>query len=133
MTTSFTSTIATNVREGDTITFDDPRYDVVIDRITHGELTIGLHGNNDTYSLFLRPTDTIRVKTPEPVHSPVARELVMTRQAYDAIHPDYRSVWTTERTDWAGWDSIRHQYMGMRTLMTQGCLWVEGMGLTITA
>lgn len=131
MTTYFKSTIATDVREGDTITFDDPRYDVVIERITHGDHTIGLHGNNDTYSLFLRPTDTIRVKTPVPAL--VSRELVMTKAAYESIHRDYRSVWTTERTDWAGWYSIRGQYMGMRTLMVEGCLWVEGMGLTITA
>ena len=63
----------------------------------------------------------------------ISTELVMTKQAYESIHPDYRSVWTTERTDWAGWDMIRGQYMGKRTLMREGALWVEGMGLTITA
>lgn len=63
---------------------------------------------------------------------PVSTDLVLTKQAYEAIHPDYRSVWTTERTDWAGWDLLRSQYMGKRTLMRHGCLYVEGMGLTIT-
>lgn len=59
-------------------------------------------------------------------------ELIMTKAAYEAIHPDYRSVWTSERTDWAGWDLIRSQYMGKRTLMFEGSLIVEGLGLTIT-
>ena len=24
----------------------------------------------------------------------------ITKAEWDAIHPDYKSVWTTERTDW---------------------------------
>lgn len=59
-------------------------------------------------------------------------DIIITRKAYEAVHPDCRSVWTTERTDWAGWDLIRSQYMGKRTLMTNGCLYIEGIGLTIT-
>ena len=60
------------------------------------------------------------------------KDITLTAKEYQAIHKDYRSVWTTERTDWAGWDMIRDQYMGKRTLMAEGCLFIEGMGLTIT-
>ena len=62
----------------------------------------------------------------------ISTNLILTKKAYEAIHPDYRSVWTTERTDWAGWDMLRGQYIGKRTLMRNSCLYVEGMGLTIT-
>lgn len=64
MNRPYTSTKAMDVKVGDTITFDHPRYDVTIERITHGEYTVGLYANDDTYSLHLQPNDTIRVLTP---------------------------------------------------------------------
>lgn len=63
--------------------------------------------------------------------------LTLTESEYRKIPADYRSVWTTERTDWDGWDIIRDRYMGKRTLMTNDkggtCLLVEGSGLNIVA
>lgn len=62
MNRPYTSTVATAVKVGDTIIFDNPRYDTRIERITHGQYaTVGLYANNDTFSLYLEPTDTIRV------------------------------------------------------------------------
>jgi hypothetical protein len=58
-----TRTLATSVKVGDIITFDDPRYDVAIESIGEArcDYSVILRGNNDTYTLFLKPTDTIRV------------------------------------------------------------------------
>jgi len=53
----------------------------------------------------------------------------ITKAEWDAIHPDYKSVWTTERTDWPNWAEVREQYMGKRTLMRGGSLGVEGISL----
>ena len=44
----------------------------------------------------------------------------LTLKEYNAIHTDYRGVWSTERTDWPDWDKVRNQYMGKRTLMRAG-------------
>lgn len=41
----------------------------------------------------------------------------ITKAEWDAIHPDYKGVWTTEQTDWPNWAEVRDQYMGKRTLM----------------
>ena len=60
------------------------------------------------------------------------KEIVMTQKEYAAVHKDYKSTWTTERTDWKDWDEVRDRYMGKRTLMRHSCLYIEGMGLTIT-
>jgi hypothetical protein len=57
--------------------------------------------------------------------------VIITEGKYNAIHSDYRSVWTTERTDFPDWDSIRDQLMGKRTLMRNFALHVEGMTLAI--
>lgn len=55
----------------------------------------------------------------------------ITKAEWDAIHPDYKSVWTTERTDWPNWAEVRDQYMGKRTLMRGGSLGVEGISFEI--
>lgn len=57
--------------------------------------------------------------------------IILTEGNYNAIHSDYRSVWSTERTDYPDWDSIREQYMGRRTLMRNFALHIEGMTLVI--
>ena len=55
----------------------------------------------------------------------------ITKAEWDAIHPDYKSVWTTERTDWPNWAEVRAQYMGKRTLMRGGSLDVECISFEI--
>ncbi|MDN7527682.1 hypothetical protein [Burkholderia orbicola] len=57
--------------------------------------------------------------------------VTISRAEYERIHPDFRGVWTTERTDIPGWESIRHQYLGKRTLMRDNALLIEGLSLTI--
>jgi len=60
---------------------------------------------------------------------------IMTEEAYLRIHPDFRSVWTTERPDWKDWDSIREQYIGKRTMMVSkgggSSLAIEGISFLI--
>jgi hypothetical protein len=56
---------------------------------------------------------------------------IMTEQEYNAIHADYRSVWTTDRTDLPDWEQDREKYMGKRTLLTPSGLEIEGLGLVI--
>ena len=55
----------------------------------------------------------------------------LTLKEYNAIHTDYRDVWSTERTDWPDWESEREQYMGKRTLMRAGGLLIEDLHFTI--
>lgn len=55
----------------------------------------------------------------------------ITQAEWDAIHSDYKGVWTTERTDLPDWERIRLQYMGKRTLMRMGSLWIEGLSFVI--
>lgn len=53
---------------------------------------------------------------------------------YNAIHPDFRGVWTTERTDLPDWNDIREQYIGKRTMMSgdgRCTLLIEGMNFQI--
>lgn len=58
---------------------------------------------------------------------------IMTLSEYNAIHPDFRGVWTTEREDWPDWPEVRHLYMGKRTLLEAGCrLAVEGLHFEIS-
>lgn len=58
--------------------------------------------------------------------------IFLTENDYNAISPDYRSVWTTERTDLKDWDTLRDQMMGKRTMMVQGCsLLIEDQGFKI--
>lgn len=63
MTRQFKSTQAINVKSGDTVIFDAPRWDVVIEEVR--DMAIDgwtlLTANNDTWSLALKNTDTIRV------------------------------------------------------------------------
>lgn len=61
----------------------------------------------------------------------------ITLAEYNAIPADYRSVWTTERTDWPDWDKVREQYMGKRTRLAYDanrgtCLEIEGLSFIIT-
>jgi hypothetical protein len=55
----------------------------------------------------------------------------VTQAEWDAIHSDYKGVWTTERTDLPDWERIRLQYMGKRTLMRMGSLWIEDLSFVI--
>lgn len=50
---------------------------------------------------------------------------------YNNVHPDYRGVWSTERTDLPIWPEIREHYMGKRTLMRNGALEIEGISFLI--
>jgi hypothetical protein len=53
---------------------------------------------------------------------------------YNAIHTDFRGIWTTERDDWPDWPEIRHKYIGKRTMMAgdgKCTLLVEGLGFEI--
>jgi hypothetical protein len=63
MNRSFKSTQAINVKPGNTVIFDTPRWDVVIEEaepMSADGWTI-LRANNDTWSLALKNTDTVRV------------------------------------------------------------------------
>lgn len=60
----------------------------------------------------------------------------ITLSAYNALHPDKRSVWKTERYDEPNWESERHKYMGKRTMLDYDekhgtVLLIEGMSLRI--
>lgn len=57
--------------------------------------------------------------------------LRISQAEYDRIHPDFRGVWTTERTDIEGWENMRHLYMGKRTLMRDHALLIEGLSFEI--
>lgn len=67
MIRAFTHTFAADVKAGDTIIFDTPRWDVPIERISVAQCDgwVGLHGNKEQFSLYLKPTDTIRVLNSE--------------------------------------------------------------------
>lgn len=59
----------------------------------------------------------------------------ITLQEYLSLPEGYRGIWTTERWDIPGWEEIRKQYMGKRTMMVYDngtCLLVEGTGFEIT-
>lgn len=61
---------------------------------------------------------------------------VISEKEYNALSRDVRGIWMTERTDWPEWESIRHLYVGKRTMTANGgaagtVLLIEGMGLTI--
>lgn len=60
----------------------------------------------------------------------------LTLAQYNAIHRDFRGVWTTERTDWPNWAADREKYMGKRTMNGSDgngrtCLEIEGMSFEI--
>ena len=57
--------------------------------------------------------------------------VIMTLAEYLDVHEDYRDVWDTERSDWPDWDKVSHLYLGKRTLMREGALWVEGITFVI--
>lgn len=60
-------TVATDINVGDTITFDNPRYDMLIERIAPGQYGIGFYANDDSCSLYLRPQDTVLVRRGPPI------------------------------------------------------------------
>lgn len=59
----------------------------------------------------------------------------ITAEEYNKIHPDFRGVWDTERTDLPDWDKQRDRYMGKRTLLYNlngyTCLLIEGISFEI--
>lgn len=59
----------------------------------------------------------------------------ITAEEYNKIHPDFRGVWDTERTDLPDWDKQRDHYMGKRTLLYNlngyTCLLIEGISFEI--
>lgn len=57
---------------------------------------------------------------------------IMSEAEWNATHDDFKGLWTIERTDWPNWEKVRDSYMGKRTVMSEGSLLVEGMGLLIT-
>ena len=61
--------------------------------------------------------------------------LQITEKKYNEIHPDFRGVWTIERTDLPNWEDERVKYMGKRTMMHNdgggACLLVEGIGFEV--
>lgn len=59
--------------------------------------------------------------------------LELTRAEWDAIHPDFKGVWETERTDLRDWAEVRSQYMGKRTLLRYGALHIEGLSFQIVS
>jgi hypothetical protein len=63
MNRPYTRTQAANVKAGDTIIFDTPRWDVVVEeaRPMIEDGWVMLTANNDTWSLALKTTDTVRV------------------------------------------------------------------------
>ena len=61
--------------------------------------------------------------------------ITITKTDYEKIHPDFRGVWQTERTDLPNWDELRPKLMGKRTMLhnQNGCtvLLIEGQGFEI--
>lgn len=60
----------------------------------------------------------------------------ITESEYNARHPDFRGVWSTERYDEANWEEVRHLYMGKRTMTDYDdrygtVLLIEGLSLEI--
>ncbi len=57
---------AKDVRVGDTLWFGNPRHTVVVERVTQARSNgdIGLHGNNDTWSGFYKPSNRVRIVVP---------------------------------------------------------------------
>ena len=60
-------------------------------------------------------------------------EIRLTEAEYRCVHPDFRGVWSSERYDIPGWEQMRDKHRGKRTLMRNGALYIEGMGLTIVS
>lgn len=56
---------------------------------------------------------------------------------YNALHPDRRGIWTTERGDLPDWPQVREQHMGKRVMTDYDqqtgatVLLVEGLSLEI--
>lgn len=52
-----------NVKEGDTLCYGDGTT-VLIERVSEARCDgwIGLHGNNDTFSTWFKPTDRVRIE-----------------------------------------------------------------------
>lgn len=54
---------AKDVRVGDTLWLGNPRHRVIVERVTQtrSNSDIGLHGNNETWSGFYKPTNRVRI------------------------------------------------------------------------
>lgn len=63
MNRAYKSTTAVNVKPGDTVIFDEPRWDVVIEEAAPMSIDgwTKLTANNGTWSLCLKNSDTVRV------------------------------------------------------------------------
>lgn len=62
---------------------------------------------------------------------------VITEKEYLKKPESSTGIWDTERTDLLGWEVIRSQYMGKRTMLDYDkkygtVLLIEGLNLTIT-
>lgn len=61
----------------------------------------------------------------------------ITLSEYNALHKDYRGVWTIERDDLPNWAEIRDKHMGKRTMLHYDngatVLFVEGLDFEIIA
>lgn len=58
----------------------------------------------------------------------------ITLAEYNALHPDFRSVWTTERWDLPDWENERKKHMGKRTMLSYDngtVLLIEGIHFDI--
>ena len=60
-------------------------------------------------------------------------EIRITEAEYRRVHPDFRGIWSSERYDIPGREQMRDKHMGKRSLMRNGALYIEGMGLTIVS
>lgn len=59
---------------------------------------------------------------------------ILTPEEYEAISPDFRGVWETERDDLPDWPLTRHLYIGKRTMMSSDgkcTLMIEGQSFVI--
>ena len=61
--------------------------------------------------------------------------LKIKKSDYYKKHPDFRSVWNTERWDLPNWKEDRKQYIGKRTMMSNengsAVLLIEGISFEI--
>jgi len=58
----------------------------------------------------------------------------ITLSEYEAIHPDFRGVWDTERDDLLDWPNMRGKYIGKRTMLDYDngtVLLIEGLNFEI--
>ena len=66
---------ANQVKEGDTLCLGNPKQNILIERVTVASSTgsIGLHGNDDTWTAFYGPNHRVRIACPASVPGVVKR------------------------------------------------------------